>query len=89
MGGDSLFLGKNSSSSISSADFPGFKGNCIYFTDDNHDVNDQVQFGAVSFDMGVYNLDDGMIESLPVPGYEGHRENLFSPPTIWVMPKPY
>lgn len=75
--------------SISSADFPGYKGNRIYFTDDNRDVNDLVEFRVVSFDMGVYDLDDGMIESLPVPGYGGHGKNLFRPPPIWVMPKAY
>lgn len=89
LGGDSLFLGKNSSLSISSADFPGYKGNRIYFTDDNRDVNDLVEFRVVSFDMGAYDLDDGMIESLPVPGYGGHGKNLCRPPPIWVMPKAY
>lgn len=80
LGGDSLFLGKNSSWSISSANFPAYKGNRIYFTDDNRDVYDQVEFRVVSFDMGVYDLDDGMIQSSPVPGYGGHGKNLFRLP---------
>ncbi|KAF8405484.1 hypothetical protein HHK36_010391 [Tetracentron sinense] len=34
-----LFLGKNSSLSLLASDFSGFKGNCIYFTDDYTEAN--------------------------------------------------
>ncbi|KAH7861884.1 hypothetical protein Vadar_032146 [Vaccinium darrowii] len=87
LGGDSLFLGKNLSSSISSGDFPGYKGNRIYFTDDNPYVYNEAESRGIKFDMGIYNLDDGLIESLHVPGYEDDAKNLCWPPPIWVLPK--
>lgn len=91
LGGDSLFLGKNSSSSISSGDFPGYKGNRIYFTDDNPHVFGQAfnpaESRGIKFDMGIYNLDDGLIESLHVPGYKDDAKNSYWPPPIWVLPK--
>ncbi|KAG5530765.1 hypothetical protein RHGRI_025665 [Rhododendron griersonianum] len=49
------------------------RGNCIYFNDDNCELH-EAEFDGVSFDMGIYILDDGMIESLDVPGYEGRTK---------------
>ncbi|KAH7849949.1 hypothetical protein Vadar_025465 [Vaccinium darrowii] len=87
LGGDSLFLGKNLSSLISSGDFPGYKGNRIYFADDNPFILDQAESEAINSDMGIYSLDDGLIESLHVPGYEDGAKNLCWPTPIWVLPK--
>lgn len=84
LGGDALFLGLNLSSSISCGDFPECRGNCIYFTDDNEVTIDQEGTQGVDFDMGIYDLKDGNIES--IPGCEGRN---FWPPPIWVMPKTY
>ncbi|KAH7849466.1 hypothetical protein Vadar_018275 [Vaccinium darrowii] len=88
LGGESLFLGFNSSASISSSDFPECRGNCIYFSDDttDFDYRDQIQ-GGRGFDMGIYNLNDGTIERFPVPVYPCDGKNLFSPLPIWVVPK--
>ncbi|KAH7850145.1 hypothetical protein Vadar_028526 [Vaccinium darrowii] len=90
LGGESLFLGFNSSASISSSDFPECRGNCIYFSDDTTDFDylDQIQEGGRGFDMGIYNLNDGTIERFPVPVYPCDGKNLFSPLPIWVVPKP-
>ncbi|KAE9450232.1 hypothetical protein C3L33_17858, partial [Rhododendron williamsianum] len=88
LGGDALFLGLNLSSSISCGDFPDCRGNCIYFTDDSDDIIGQEGIQGVDFDMGIYDLNDGNIETLSVPGYKCEGKN-FWPPPIWVMPKTY
>lgn len=87
LGGDALFLGLNSSSSISCSDFPECRGNCIYFTDDSDEINGE-EGNQVDFDMGIYDLNDGNIETLSVRGYKCEGKN-FWPPPIWVMPKTY
>ena len=78
-------MGLNSSFSLSSRDFPGYKENCIYFTDNRLDIYDEEGIqGGDGFDMGIYNLDDINIETFPVLGYK-RGENLFWPPPVWVM----
>ncbi|XP_077248290.1 F-box protein SKIP23-like [Tasmannia lanceolata] len=52
LGDQTLFLGYNSSFSLSVRDFPHCKGNCIYFTDSNGDAPD------CNYDNGIYNLED-------------------------------
>ncbi|KAM7524141.1 hypothetical protein LguiA_014043 [Lonicera macranthoides] len=80
IGDDFIFLGFNSSLSISSCKYPGYKGNRIYFT------GYPMVFGhksskKVDSDIGVFNMEDGSIESLPgficVPRFPW-------PPPIWV-----
>ncbi|KAL7244724.1 hypothetical protein ACSBR2_000149 [Camellia fascicularis] len=81
LGDRMLFLGENSSLALSAPDFPGCKGNCIYYTDDYAESN----YDGISgdHDLGVYNLEDGSIESLPC-----YPRNSNSAP-IWVTPNPY
>ncbi|XP_077248283.1 putative F-box protein At5g55150 [Tasmannia lanceolata] len=52
LGDQTLFLGYNSSFSLSARDFPYCKGNCMYFTDSNDDAPD------CNYDNGIYNLED-------------------------------
>ncbi|XP_052200852.1 F-box protein SKIP23-like [Diospyros lotus] len=80
-----LFLGENSSLALSALDFPGCKGNCIYYTDDYSESDyDGISGGH---DLGVYNLEDGSIEPLPC-----YPRNFPSPPRwpppIWITPNP-
>ncbi|KAM7506966.1 hypothetical protein LguiA_017419 [Lonicera macranthoides] len=57
-GDDILFWGFNSSSTISSQDLPGYKGNYIYFTDFDYSFN--IKKGAEEdSDVGVFNFEDG------------------------------
>ncbi|KAK4429453.1 F-box protein SKIP23 [Sesamum alatum] len=72
-----LFLGENSSLALLASDYPGCKGNRIYFTEDYSGTNyDSI---AGDHDIGVYNLEDGSIESFPC-----YPRNLHWP--IWITP---
>ena len=85
LGDDMLFLGLNSSISISSHDYPDtYKGNCIYFTDVNY--NFDLEGTGRGFDEGVFCLDDNKIE--PLPAYVGDSHEVWPAP-IWVTPNPY
>ncbi|XP_022772597.1 F-box protein SKIP23-like [Durio zibethinus] len=80
-----LFIGENSSLSLSASDFTGCKGNCIYFTDDYSETNYDGAFGE--HDIGIYKLWDGSIE--PLPCYP--RNSFFRlhwPTPLWITPSP-
>ncbi|XP_042478809.1 uncharacterized protein LOC122059841 [Macadamia integrifolia] len=93
-----LFLGVNSSMSLSCHDFPpGYaisRGNCIYFTHHNqvkgrYHVNLGWGYDIDAFgDMGVFYLKDGSIEPiLPLQGCPSIRHPLrrfFPPQPIWL-----
>ncbi|GFZ10496.1 hypothetical protein Acr_21g0010950 [Actinidia rufa] len=86
LGDKMLFLGENSSLALSATDFPGCKGNCIYYTDDYSESNYDGIPG--DNDLGVYDLEDGSIE--PLPCYPRNSiSQLRWPPPIWVTPNPY
>ncbi|KAL0007074.1 hypothetical protein SO802_008576 [Lithocarpus litseifolius] len=55
LGDRALFVGDNSSVSLSASSFNGCKANCIYFTDDNFEF-----YGANGggYDMGVFSMED-------------------------------
>ncbi|PIA39821.1 hypothetical protein AQUCO_02600349v1 [Aquilegia coerulea] len=55
-----LFVGFNQSFSLKTSDFPGCKGNCIYFTDDYVDHCLEEPVGG--HDIGVYNLASGIVQ---------------------------
>ncbi|XP_042493888.1 F-box protein SKIP23 isoform X2 [Macadamia integrifolia] len=74
-----LFLGDNCSFSASACDFPGCKGNRIYFTDAFNCSNGEDDYGFK--DVGVFNLDDGCIG--PLASYPGYSK-LFWPPPSWI-----
>ncbi|PIA63441.1 hypothetical protein AQUCO_00201052v1 [Aquilegia coerulea] len=68
LGDQMLFLGQNSSVSVSATGIPGFKGSCIYFTDDNW-LYFWLGYGSQPScsDNGVFYLNDGRIESIFTP----------------------
>jgi hypothetical protein len=78
-----LFLGLNSSLTFSSRDFPLYKGNSIYFTDVNYNFN--LEGTTRGFDEGVFSLDEGKIEPLPLTT---NYTDVWPAP-IWVTPNPY
>ncbi|KAK9042153.1 hypothetical protein V6N11_017232 [Hibiscus sabdariffa] len=83
IGDDILFLGFNSSFSMSSKNFPGHAANCIYFTDDS--ILFHLQGIAGGFDIGIFNLSDGSIQHLP--GYKTCESEIsIWPPPVWFMP---
>lgn len=55
LGDHALFVGNNQSFAISTADYPEFKGNCIYFT------NDYEYFRTD--DMGIYDISEHTVTS--------------------------
>ncbi|PIN01803.1 hypothetical protein CDL12_25689 [Handroanthus impetiginosus] len=72
-----LFLGENSSLALPVSDYPGCKGNRIYFTDDYSGANYDGMAG--DHDVGVYNLADGSIETLSCSPRNAHWP-------IWIAP---
>ncbi|TXG50457.1 hypothetical protein EZV62_022981 [Acer yangbiense] len=72
-----LFLGYNSSVSIEASNF--YKPNCIYFTDDCMGSYWEDKRGGGK-DMGIYNLHDGSITSVPFKGDPYSHVN----PAMWV-----
>lgn len=66
IGNDMLFVGYNLSFSVPSYNFPGYRRNRIYFTD-NSMFFEQKEGRKGNAEMGVYNLEDGSIE--PLPGF--------------------
>ncbi|EEF52805.1 ubiquitin-protein ligase, putative [Ricinus communis] len=85
LGDKALFIGENSSLSLSATDFSGCMGNCIYYTDDYLDANYDGHFG--DHDLGIFKLCDETIEPLPC-----YPRNFTSPlqwsPPLWVSPNP-
>lgn len=92
-----LFLGTNRSTSFNAKNHIGWKGNHIYFTTTSFDYNrlsERKIFRAngedlfleprrVGDDFGVFNLEDGSVESLP----QCHSDSCFIwPPPIWFTP---
>ncbi|KAL6493003.1 hypothetical protein OROGR_032762 [Orobanche gracilis] len=75
-----LFVGDNESLCLSSAEFPGCKSDCVYFTDDRTEARDEPRSGAR--DIGVFNMKDGCVERFECVESEGSRG--IWPPPIWV-----
>ncbi|RWR71879.1 F-box protein SKIP23-like protein [Cinnamomum micranthum f. kanehirae] len=74
-----IFLGYNSPITVMASEFPGLKGNCIYFTDDSG-----ASYANGPGDCGVFNVEDGTVEQLFAHGYHP----AFAPP-IWFATPPY
>jgi hypothetical protein len=79
-----LFVGDNSSFSLSASDFRGCSGNCIYYTDDYCEFN--YDCGFRDYDLGIFKLWDGSIE--PLPCYHPNSLSQLRWPPIWVTPNP-
>ncbi|GER43542.1 hypothetical protein STAS_20403 [Striga asiatica] len=72
-----LFVGTNSSLALLASDYPGCRGNSIYFTDDYSGMSYDIMGGDQ--DVGVYSLCDGTIEQFPCYPRNSHWP-------IWIMP---
>nr|POE57931.1 f-box protein [Quercus suber] len=79
LGDQALFVGDNSSMSLSASSFNGCKANCIYFTDDNVDCYPNCLNGG-GYDMGVFSMEDGTIKQ----HYKGKSLSSFAPP-VWFI----
>ncbi|TQE07523.1 hypothetical protein C1H46_006843 [Malus baccata] len=88
LGDRMVFIGENSSFSLSASDFPGSLGNCVYFTDDYSESNNES--GVWGYDSGIFKLWDGTIQELPPyprnSNYEVHWPAGSLP--LWVTPNP-
>ncbi|KAL6506650.1 hypothetical protein OROHE_022482 [Orobanche hederae] len=73
-----LFLGANSSVAMLASDYPGCKGNRIYFTDEYSGKNYDSIDGD-DHDVGVFDLADGAIESFGYYFWNSHWP-------IWIVP---
>nr|XP_023882431.1 putative F-box protein At5g55150 [Quercus suber] len=79
LGGQTLFVGDNSSVSLSASSFNGCKANCIYYTDDYVEVFPFTLNGG-GYDMGVFSVEDGEYKH----HYEGESLSYFSTP-LWYI----
>ncbi|XP_043718675.1 F-box protein SKIP23-like [Telopea speciosissima] len=82
LGDQMVFLGLDPSSSFSTSEFPGCKGNCIYFTDDLWDS--QLEGGSSrGSDVGLFDMSEQKIKPLHCDPRE-----LNCLPPIWITPTP-
>ncbi|CAL8995477.1 unnamed protein product [Prunus brigantina] len=83
-----VFIGENSSFSLSASDFPGSVGNCIYFTDDYSESN--YESGLGGYDSGIFRIWDGTIQELPPYPRNSNYEVHWPPGSLplWVIPNP-
>ncbi|PIA56427.1 hypothetical protein AQUCO_00700627v1 [Aquilegia coerulea] len=80
--GHVLFLGDNSSYSLSALDFKECKPNSIYFTDDYYEgYFAKEKIGQGPHDIGVFDLEHGTHE----PHYPTNSKNIIPAP-IWIEP---
>jgi hypothetical protein len=93
IGNQIIFLGRNHTKCVPAIDFPGFEGNCVYYSCDlwNHFrvlPMDQRDYA----DMGVYSLERrGKEEFFPenYGAFMPNSEHSFKYPPIWVTPNPW
>ena len=79
LGDQALFVGDNSSVSLSASSFNGCKANCIYFTDD-HKLNYAYTLEGGGYDIGAFRMEDGKIDH----PYPGESLSFFSTP-LWYI----
>lgn len=80
-----LFVGGNSSLSFCASEFSGCSPDCVYFTDDYSESNDEDACGK--HDLGIFRFRDKSVEPLPCfPPSSGSW--LGWPLPIWVSPNP-
>ncbi|XP_058216372.1 F-box protein SKIP23-like [Rhododendron vialii] len=81
-----FFLGDDYLFSVSAQDFPGLKGNCIYFSDCMFRARNEKEanIGKSCVLTGVYNLKDRSCG--PLSMFPDHWP-IFSPPPAWLKPK--
>ncbi|KAL5542549.1 hypothetical protein UlMin_010259 [Ulmus minor] len=81
--GQALFVGGSDSMLISTLDFPEYKENSIYFTDDNW-IGMEGDYMYGGHDNGVYNLGTKVVKSCY--GFDDER---IDPPPFWTVPSPW
>ncbi|XP_076906656.1 F-box protein SKIP23-like [Bidens hawaiensis] len=81
LGDRMLFLGDNCGFSASALEFPGCKGNCVFFTGQNREDDGLVKSRGV----GVFDLESGSIGA--VANDSGYSQ-LFWPPPRWLHSDP-
>lgn len=79
LGDRMLFLGDNCGFSASAKDFPGCKGNCVFFTGQSREDDGAMKSRGVS----VFDLETGNIGA--IPNNSGYSQ-LFWPPPAWLHP---
>ncbi|KAI3728974.1 hypothetical protein L6452_17619 [Arctium lappa] len=77
LGDRMLFLGDNCGFSASALDFPGCKGNCVFFTGQSREDDGLMKSRGV----GVFDLESGCIG--PISNDSGYSQ-LFWPPPRWL-----
>ncbi|GAB2265169.1 hypothetical protein Dimus_000234 [Dionaea muscipula] len=85
LGNGSLFLGDNHSTYVDASRFPGCQENCIYFTDDFHDIYTMYHLPYRAYgpcDTGIYKLKDHSFDDFYTPNYSQRH----MPPPIWLLP---
>ncbi|KAG6771035.1 hypothetical protein POTOM_022379 [Populus tomentosa] len=93
IGNQIIFLGRNHTKCVPAIDFPGFEGNCVYYSCDlwNHFhmlPMDQRDYA----DMGVYGLGRRVKEEFFPENYGAfmsNSEHSFKYPPIWITPNPW
>ncbi|KAI6685929.1 hypothetical protein NL676_031842 [Syzygium grande] len=79
--GETLFLGDNHSTSLSSSEIPGLKPNCIYYTDDYFNGGHYHYKQDGPLDLGLFNMDNGSFEA----HYVMDPSQKQFPPAIFIM----
>ncbi|KVH88005.1 F-box domain, cyclin-like protein [Cynara cardunculus var. scolymus] len=77
LGDRMLFLGDNCGFSASASDFPGCRGNCVFFTGQSREDDGLMKSRGV----GVFDLESGCIG--PISNDSGYSQ-LFWPPPHWL-----
>ncbi|KAJ4837243.1 hypothetical protein Tsubulata_045751, partial [Turnera subulata] len=80
LGGRVLFIGENSSLSLSVSGLTNCSGDCVYYTDDYSETNYDGHSGE--HDVGIFKLWDGSIDPLPCYPLNSHC-HLQWPPPVW------
>ncbi|KAI3717403.1 hypothetical protein L1987_68993 [Smallanthus sonchifolius] len=81
LGDRMVFLGDNCGFSASALEFPGCKGNCVFFTGQNREDDGLVKSRGV----GVFDLESGSIGFI---GNDSGYSKLFWPPPSWLYQDP-
>lgn len=83
LGDQVFFVGDDCSYAVRAQDFPGLRGDCVYFSDDSFDGENEA-LGEFCVDTGVYRLVDGKCGALSA--FRRHSP-IFWPPPTWLSSK--
>ncbi|XP_058184013.1 putative F-box protein At5g55150 [Rhododendron vialii] len=80
--GGAVFVGLNQSFALTKSNLVGYKGDRIYYTDDN--IGSHKLYIRSGNDIGVFNIADSIVEPL----YSTHSGST-KPPAVWITPMEY